>query len=419
VATAENVLRRNTFRSRLAAHPEIAALVHTSKGVACVRAGSLREAADAFADGARSATEAGGCAALEAECLGFLALLEAVMGRLTRADELANRAVKAWGSAGVPAADRPPATQVALAWTRMEMYDIHAAVDHLRQGQRSRFFDLDPVARAWAAVVASRVQRARGDVPGAIAALAEGEDHLAGAGRWLGDRLQIEAATLQAAENEPGAVDALLDAMDAVGNEAEIALAQAQLRRPRGGRQTLGDELRPALAVEASLSIQVTALLMEVERFLELDDPHRADLALQRSLRIAAPERLRRPFREAAPAVQGFVSRSRALGAGHTWLEGPGGGPARPTPALHGRSPVRPQDRDLALQIIQPLTKKEQEVLGYLADLLSTTEIAEAMFVSVNTVRTHVRSILRKLGVSRRNQAVRRARELEILARRP
>jgi LuxR family transcriptional regulator, maltose regulon positive regulatory protein len=41
------------------------------------------------------------------------------------------------------------------------------------------------------------------------------------------------------------------------------------------------------------------------------------------------------------------------------------------------------------------------------------------MFVSVNTVRTHVRSILRKLGVSRRNQAVRRARELEILARRP
>jgi LuxR family maltose regulon positive regulatory protein len=39
------------------------------------------------------------------------------------------------------------------------------------------------------------------------------------------------------------------------------------------------------------------------------------------------------------------------------------------------------------------------------------------MFVSVNTVRTHVRSILRKLGASRRNDAVRRARELHLLQR--
>ena len=37
------------------------------------------------------------------------------------------------------------------------------------------------------------------------------------------------------------------------------------------------------------------------------------------------------------------------------------------------------------------------------------------MFISVNTVRTHVRSILRKLAVSRRNEAVRRARALSLL----
>jgi LuxR family maltose regulon positive regulatory protein len=37
------------------------------------------------------------------------------------------------------------------------------------------------------------------------------------------------------------------------------------------------------------------------------------------------------------------------------------------------------------------------------------------MFVSVNTIRTHVRSILRKLGVNRRNRAVRRARALGLL----
>lgn len=65
--------------------------------------------------------------------------------------------------------------------------------------------------------------------------------------------------------------------------------------------------------------------------------------------------------------------------------------------------------------VIEPLTPKELEVLGHLAELLSTEEIAAAMSVSVNTVRTHVRSILRKFGVSRRNAAVRRARELQLL----
>ena len=62
--------------------------------------------------------------------------------------------------------------------------------------------------------------------------------------------------------------------------------------------------------------------------------------------------------------------------------------------------------------VVETLTAKELEVLGHLEELLSTEEIAEKMFVSVNTVRTHVRSILRKLGVSRRNAAVRKAREL-------
>jgi len=64
---------------------------------------------------------------------------------------------------------------------------------------------------------------------------------------------------------------------------------------------------------------------------------------------------------------------------------------------------------------VVPLTAKEREVLGYLGELLTTDEIAATMFVSVNTVRSHVRSILRKLGASRRNEAVRRAWELGLL----
>jgi DNA-binding CsgD family transcriptional regulator len=57
------------------------------------------------------------------------------------------------------------------------------------------------------------------------------------------------------------------------------------------------------------------------------------------------------------------------------------------------------------------------EVLGHLAEFLATDEIATTMFVSVNTVRTHIRNIFRKLGVNRRNEAVRRARRAGLLVR--
>jgi DNA-binding CsgD family transcriptional regulator len=67
--------------------------------------------------------------------------------------------------------------------------------------------------------------------------------------------------------------------------------------------------------------------------------------------------------------------------------------------------------------IVAPLTQKEQETLEKLAELLSTAEIAAEMFISVNTVRSHVRSVMRKMGVSRRNEAVRRAWELGLLQR--
>ena len=65
--------------------------------------------------------------------------------------------------------------------------------------------------------------------------------------------------------------------------------------------------------------------------------------------------------------------------------------------------------------VVERLTARELEVLQYLDAFLDTREIAATMVVSVNTVRTHVRNILRKLGVNRRSDAVRRARALDLL----
>ena len=64
---------------------------------------------------------------------------------------------------------------------------------------------------------------------------------------------------------------------------------------------------------------------------------------------------------------------------------------------------------------VEPLSERERIVLRYLSSMLSASEIAAELYVSVNTVKTHVRSIYRKLDTNRRRDAVRRAKELQLL----
>ncbi|HBK87270.1 MAG: LuxR C-terminal-related transcriptional regulator [Cyclobacteriaceae bacterium] len=61
------------------------------------------------------------------------------------------------------------------------------------------------------------------------------------------------------------------------------------------------------------------------------------------------------------------------------------------------------------------ISKREQEVLTWLAQGLSNQEIADKMFVSVNTVKTHLSNLFQKLNASRRTQAIQRAKELGVL----
>ena len=55
-------------------------------------------------------------------------------------------------------------------------------------------------------------------------------------------------------------------------------------------------------------------------------------------------------------------------------------------------------------------------MLRYLPTMMSNHEIAAELFVSVNTVKTHLKTIYRKLDVADRREAVRRARELQLLS---
>ncbi len=71
---------------------------------------------------------------------------------------------------------------------------------------------------------------------------------------------------------------------------------------------------------------------------------------------------------------------------------------------------------DAAFPWLEVLSEREVEVLRLLASGASNTEMAQALVVSTNTVRTHLRHIYDKLGASNRTQAVARARELHRLS---
>jgi len=65
--------------------------------------------------------------------------------------------------------------------------------------------------------------------------------------------------------------------------------------------------------------------------------------------------------------------------------------------------------------VAKPLSEREREVLRHISALLSTTEVASEMHITVNTVKTHLGNIYRKLAATRRGEAVRRARQLELI----
>ena len=61
------------------------------------------------------------------------------------------------------------------------------------------------------------------------------------------------------------------------------------------------------------------------------------------------------------------------------------------------------------------ITKREYEVLGLIAQGLSNNEIADRLFVSTSTVKTHLSNLFIKLDASRRTQALQKAKELQII----
>jgi DNA-binding CsgD family transcriptional regulator len=86
-----------------------------------------------------------------------------------------------------------------------------------------------------------------------------------------------------------------------------------------------------------------------------------------------------------------------------------------PAAAATGETAGQPFVADLSQLGRLGITQREYEILRLIAEGLSNREIGERAFIAENTVKTHSSRLFDKLGVSRRVQAVQRARELRLI----
>lgn len=403
---AERALNRPN--PHLSAGSDLHALVQFSKGVALLRRGDFPPARKALMcaaglDRARSYTS------FRADCLGYLAVIEILEGHISRARRVAEQSMALAANAGTWLADRSPTAHVALACAAFEQYDLKAAREHIGAAMAFRALQSDPVSRSLAEGVVAGLERARGQLQPALARLEGAAATITSTDPMLADHLRVEAAKLSVAS---GRAELALGALAEIGERDEpgVAVVAAAAYAEQGKQDAVQDYLARARDREPPLPAQVMGLLVEAMQESLHRSPARAHLALERSMRLAAPEGLRRPFREAGPTVRRLLMADSRLLIENRWLSQIHG-----SAALNGRSHRHEADNRGDPGVVEQLTAKEFEVLGHLQELLTTEEIAEKMSVSVNTVRTHVRSILRKLGVDRRNSAIRKARELGMI----
>jgi LuxR family transcriptional regulator, maltose regulon positive regulatory protein len=127
---------------------------------------------------------------------------------------------------------------------------------------------------------------------------------------------------------------------------------------------------------------------------------------LEGALELAEAEGLRRGLADAGPGLAPLLAHLQRHGTQHRSLIGEvaqllDGAAAAPT---------------MASGAADSLSVRELAVLRYLPTMLTAPEIAAELFVTLNTVKTHLKSIYRKLGVSGRREAVARGRQLGLVA---
>ena len=453
--------------------PDLHALLWSARGIGELHRGDLRSASGTFSR-AVTACVAAGLGGEHVANLGRSALTEALQGHLRHALELVDVADQLLdepsGGAVVPV---PTALALAGAWAAAESGQPETALARLAAPR----VPPEPLERLVLTVVEdvlrSRIDRSLGRPaasPEPPAAPGEVPD-------WMLDLLvQERVTTCLATGDAAGARRAAATGPQPRSVRGRIMAARADLAVARDAGAARRDVDRvdvdtvgiagvdvdtvevvdvDAEALERQsdvpVDVQVEAWLAAAAARLAGGRRDQAVAAVQRAVRLARTENLRRPFDEATRELRHLWGADARLTASSGWIAGSvaarpprgrpdgrsdGPGTGRAGGRADGRSGGRADGRaggrghvpasgpaSLGMRraaagepiIVDALSARETEVLRHLADLLTTEEVAEAMFVSVNTVKSHIRSILRKLSVGRRNEAIRRARELNVI----
>jgi LuxR family maltose regulon positive regulatory protein len=215
--------------------------------------------------------------------------------------------------------------------------------------------------------------------------------------------VDIEARVLLAAGEVAQARAVLAAARAAHPSSATLLVRSAALELRAGAPEAAAQALQAVLAAPAAPAIHLEAWLLQALLEQGCGEERAASEALEGALALAEREPYRDAFLLSGTGVAELLETQARRGTEH---------PALLEVLLEGVSGARhPEPVTLA----EPLTEREQRILRYLPTMLSNAEIGAEVFVSLNTVKTHLRSIYRKLGANGRADAVEKARAAGLL----
>jgi LuxR family maltose regulon positive regulatory protein len=403
--------RRGRFETR-AVESDLRALALTNLGIAELWAGEAGDAGQHL-ERARGAADEAGRDWLVLIAIAHLSLLAATLHDYTRSARHARDAIAIAEKCGWQRTWPAGAAYLALGTVEFLTDRLDEAARALDDAHEALSATRERPVRAWLALLRSGILAARGDHETAVAVLAAGAEEL---GDWpllpsLRDQFPAREAMLRAELGERALAVQLLTGGDGAGPgslPAAVVLAQLQLgdAEPAIARETLSPwrgKLERERSPESVQGWLVDALALDA-----LADHDGAAASLEQALELAEPGGLRLPLLGFGRSLQPLLRRQLRRGTAHRALLGELVEVLDRTDGHH--TALRAQ---LA---IEPLSPRERAVLRYLPTMMSNQEIAAELFVSVNTVKTHLKAIYRKLDVPDRRAAVRRARTLKLLA---
>jgi LuxR family maltose regulon positive regulatory protein len=425
-AVAEAAARAEALASRIpgdgrARHAEIRARVLAARGIAELWSGRLDEAVRVLTSEVTAAA-APGSERERADCLGHLALAEALRGRLGRAAGLAcettavGQAMAAGqattaraGDAQRPQDQRPdPAALAALAWVHLERHELREERSRLKQLDTALGLTPDKLVGTVACLVAAwdSLAEGRAEAVGQFVARARSGGSVP---PWLEQRLNLAESWALASAGDIEAALAAAKRADCDGSpEAAVTLARAWAAA--GESDNAHRALAPVLAAREGVPdrARLQACLVAAQVNYHNGDRARGRRSLTKALRLAEREQVRLPF----ALERGWIGP--VLQCDPEWAGAHQGLATLLLP--YARLPAGPGGPDAAaIPAAEPLTDRELQVLRQVSCMLTTAEIASELYISTNTVKSHIKHICHKLAATHRGEAVRRARQLQLI----